>query len=486
MISVICRERILWWTSIPTAYVSTALLIASPCTGWTLGGGKSRDCGECPDILLTDRKQSDEVRRQHAALAHNHTSGALLITAMGDPVITDGTESFQDGQRLIHKRMTSIEIGTLKYILELEPISDQDYRTLLTSYRNEHVPEENDYPSNMMVAPSEWDYVVDEYVIKNPLGYGVTGLVSAGLNKKTGDAVAIKTFRRYNDRNDAQLEADWKMAETIGWHPNICQLISIRSPAAEDPERGYQTCGVDEAYLIYTPLASWTVEKLLEVDKYVTSTQCIGLLCEFLDGIAFLHEKNIMHRDIKPSNLAVISLTPPKAMLIDFGHATIGLWASDASVGTAGWRAPELADLVCNPKSRGEYDETVDLFALGVSLYRLFCQVRYKWWEDRIKEQDVIRMGAALSKLDMADGVADLLISFMEWDPTQRPRSARAKADLRVLCEQHEIRVCSMPCKAGYVWGEEDPYGGKAVKGEEESQGKNREHNKKGRRNAWR
>lgn len=428
-----------------------------------IGGGKFQDCEEYPEILLTERKQSDGVRRQHASLAHNYTSGAFLITALGGPVILDGTESFQHGQRLIYKRRTSIEIGNLRYILELEPISNQNYRTLLTSYQNDHALGTTEYPSNLTAMPSEWDRVFEEYVIKNPIGHGVTGLVSAALHRKTGDAVAIKTFRRYADRDDAHLEADWKMAETIGWHPNICQLVEIRSHAPEDPERGYQTCGVDEAYLVYTPLASWTVEKLLELDKYVPSAQCIGLLRGFLDGIEYLHSQKIMHRDIKPSNLAIISLSPPKAMLIDFGHATFGLCASDASVGTAGWRAPELADLVHNPKSRGEYDETVDLFGLGVSLFRLFCQVRCRWWEDRIREQDVLRMGDALLKLDMADGVAELLISFMDFDPAQRPRSARAKEELRVLCEMHECRVGSVVGNGEYVWGGDGSGGGKGV-----------------------
>ncbi len=470
-------------TLFPTAYLSTVLLIAESYIGWMIGGGKFSECEDYPDILLTERKQSDGVRRQHASLAHNYTSGAFLISALGEPVILDGTESFRDGQRLIHKRRTSIEIGNLRYILELEPISDQDYRTLLTSYQNEHALGTTDYPSNLTATPSEWDHVFEEYVTKNPIGSGVTGLVSAALSRKSGDAVAIKTFRRYTDRDDAHLEADWKMAETIGWHPNICQLISIRSPAPEDPERGYQTCGVDEAYLVYTPLASWTVEKLLEVDQYVPSTQCIGLLREFLDGIEYLHSQKIMHHDIKPSNLAVISLTPPKAMLIDFGHATFGLSASDTLVGTAGWRAPELADLIHNPKSRGEYDETVDLFGLGVSLFRLFCQVRRRWWEDRIREQDVLRMGTALLKLDMAAGVAELLISLMDWDPTQRPRSSRAKEELRVLSEMHERSGGSVVGE--YVWGEDGSGGGKGAVGGEESWSKVGKGDKKGRQSAW-
>lgn len=162
---------------------------------------------------------------------HNSISGALLISALGGPVIIDGTESFENDQRLIQKRRTSIEIGRLKYILELEPMSDEDYRTLMTSYRNDYALGSDGYPANLTVMPSEWDHTLNEYVIKNLIGYGVSGLVSATLHKKTGDAVAIKTVRRYTDRDDARLEADWTMAETIGWHENICQLIEIRSPA---------------------------------------------------------------------------------------------------------------------------------------------------------------------------------------------------------------------------------------------------------------
>jgi len=409
-----------------------------------------------------------------------------LISALGGPVIIDGTESFEDDQRLIQKRRTSIEIGRLKYILELEPISDEDYRTLMTSYKNEHALGSDDYPANLTVMPSEWDHTLNEYVIKNSIGHRVSGLVSAALHKKTGDAVAIKTVRRYTDRDDARLEADWTMAETIGWHENICQLIEIRSPAPEDPGRGYRACGVDEAHFVYTPLASWTVETLLAVDRVVPATQCIGLLREFLEGIAFLHSKNIMHRDIKPSNLAVISLVPPKAMLIDFGHANVGLWASGSSVGTAGWRAPELADLVANPKSGGEYNETIDLFGLGVSMYRLLCQIPRRWWGDRIKEQDVVKMSTALSRLNMAVGVVDLLISFMEWDATQRPTSAQAKDDLNMLCERHERRIYTIVSDGGCGLGEDSPGGGEAAENGWESQSKKAKRHSKGRRNAWR
>lgn len=411
-----------------------------------------------------------------------------MITAVGDSaVVINGTETLKDGQQLIYKRRTSIELGNLKYILELEPISDQDYRSLLTSYRIEHGLGANDYPSNLTVAPSEWDRILPDYVIKNPVGHGVTGIVSAALHRATGNCVAIKTFRRYTDRDDAHLEKAWKIAETIGWHPNICQLISIISPAAEDPERGYRACGVDEAFLVYTPLASWTVEKLLEMDKHVTSTQCIGLLQGFLDGIEYLHSKKIMHRDIKPSNLTVLSLAPPRGQLIDFGHAIHSLIAHDTDAGTPGWRAPELADLISNPKSRAEYDERIDVFSLGISMYRLFCQVRRRWWDDKIREGDVVRMGLALGKLDMLDGVAGLLGECMEWDPGLRLRAKQAKERLKGLCEQDEIKGGREGGQNGYLWGgEEGADGGEGGRGQEGGRQVFEKKKKKGRRSAWR
>ena len=81
-----------------------------------------------------------------------------------------------------------------------------------------------------------------------------------------------------------------------------------------------------------------------------------------------LHDKGIIHRDIKPSNIYIKNLDDEDNRIIklgDFGCAIkIDENPSD-SVGTLFYNAPEIVkDL--------EYDEKVDLWSLGVTLFELY------------------------------------------------------------------------------------------------------------------
>ena len=111
-----------------------------------------------------------------------------------------------------------------------------------------------------------------------------------------------------------------------------------------DPSRGFKAFGVDEVLLIYTPLASWTIEKLINNNKALDVRTQENMFWQVLEGIEFLHSKEIMHRDIKPLNIAVVSIDPedPQTRLIDFGWATFGLESDEYSAGTCSYQAPEM------------------------------------------------------------------------------------------------------------------------------------------------
>ena len=103
--------------------------------------------------------------------------------------------------------------------------------------------------------------------------------------------------------------------------------------------------------------------------------------------MVYLHSKNLMHRDLKPSN--IFFTREGRAVLGDFGLAT---WSTQDSVhsscliscltlggeekqqryrqhtdnlGTNLYMSPELT-------SGTEYDQKVDVFALGVILFELY------------------------------------------------------------------------------------------------------------------
>ena len=89
---------------------------------------------------------------------------------------------------------------------------------------------------------------------------------------------------------------------------------------------------------------------------------------QILEGIKYLHEKLICHRDIKPENILYNKLTG-NIKIIDFGISKklVRRNAKESMLtftGTLFYKAPEMF-------SGGGYDERVDEWAFGVTLFKL-------------------------------------------------------------------------------------------------------------------
>ena len=84
-----------------------------------------------------------------------------------------------------------------------------------------------------------------------------------------------------------------------------------------------------------------------------------------------LNDKGYMHRDIKPHNIYINSLKNDKNRIIKLGNFNCAIKIKDNpsdSIGTILYNAPEiLKDL--------EYDEKVDLWSLGITLFELYFGV---------------------------------------------------------------------------------------------------------------
>ena len=89
-----------------------------------------------------------------------------------------------------------------------------------------------------------------------------------------------------------------------------------------------------------------------------------------LQGVAHLHEKDVIHRDLKPGNILVGSYRDfSKVQIIDFGLA-MSLRGADRPTGEVGtflYMAPEQA-------AEGyEYGKGADIWACGIIMYELLC-----------------------------------------------------------------------------------------------------------------
>ena len=145
---------------------------------------------------------------------------------------------------------------------------------------------------------------------------------------------------------------------------------------------------VPSAFCVYMPLAIGSLANL--VDRRPDILTQITLMTDYLTGLACLHGKGVMHRDIKPNNLGVVSLAPPKGVILDLDGATRGKSSDDHLQGTIPFLAPEIirlkqwsklsAEVAEQTAKPEQYGPTVDIWALGLSAFML-CTGRLLPWK---------------------------------------------------------------------------------------------------------
>ena len=153
-------------------------------------------------------------------------------------------------------------------------------------------------------------------------------------------------------------------------------------------------------------------------------------LIQLFEGLAALHDVDMVHRDIKPSNCLVTS--QGRVVVLDFGLITNitddSEWEKDHLVGTALYMAPEQASLShkVGPKA--------DLYAVGVMLYealtgRLPFAGHIMSVLERKQYEAAPRPDGA--DVELPDDLEGLCMDLIAIDPDERPSARIALARLR-------------------------------------------------------
>ncbi|URE16809.1 hypothetical protein MUK42_11055 [Musa troglodytarum] len=194
------------------------------------------------------------------------------------------------------------------------------------------------------------------------IGSGTFGNVYEATNRHNGALCAMKEVNIIPDDAKSaeclkQLEQEIRFLSQFK-HPNIVQYYGSETIA----NRLY-------IYLEYVHPGS--------INKYVR--QYCGAISEsvvrnftrhILNGLIYLHSKQIMHRDIKGANLLVG--VDGVVKLADFGMAKhlSGAAPANSLKGSPFWMAPEMLQATTN-KETG-YDLSVDIWSLGCTIIEMF------------------------------------------------------------------------------------------------------------------
>lgn len=192
------------------------------------------------------------------------------------------------------------------------------------------------------------DRPLEGYTIQRGVGRGGFGEVYHALSDG-GKEVALKYLR-----DNPQVELRGVMHCLNLKSPHLITLYDVKQNNAGDwfVVMEYVSSGVSLRDLLMAE------PRGLGVDK------AVYFLREIARGLAYLHSRGIVHRDLKPGNI-----------FFDEGYVKIGDYGlskaiaasrhsgQTMSVGTVHYMAPEIGS--------GDYNKTIDLYALGVMLYEM-------------------------------------------------------------------------------------------------------------------
>ncbi len=120
-------------------------------------------------------------------------------------------------------------------------------------------------------------------------------------------------------------------------------------------------------YSVMPLYAGETLEQRLRRRPAVGLEEGMGIALKLVRAVATLHRAGVIHRDIKPEN--VLLERGGGLRLLDLGVVRLPMLEETPGgeiPGTPSYMAPELFD-------GQQGDEFSDLYALGVTLYRMFC-----------------------------------------------------------------------------------------------------------------
>eukprot|EP00298_Acanthocystis_sp_HF-20_P009353 c18257_g1_i2.p1 GENE.c18257_g1_i2~~c18257_g1_i2.p1 ORF type:complete len:333 (-),score=79.00 c18257_g1_i2:122-1120(-) len=215
--------------------------------------------------------------------------------------------------------------------------------------------------------------ISEKYTIGDVLGSGHYAEVRLGINKETGEKVAIKVCARGKmEIDDIIQEID--ILARVEDHPHVIQLKEI-----------YEKKG--RIFIVMELVTGGELfDRIVEV-QYYKEPEARNLMRCLIETIGHMHSHGIVHRDLKPEN--AIFQTPDEDSILkvsDFGFANVYDPNNQfvATCGTPLYVAPEILD--CVP-----YNYQCDMWSLGVIVFILLCGYPPFYGEDDQELFDQIR-----------------------------------------------------------------------------------------------
>ncbi|XP_064783777.1 ribosomal protein S6 kinase alpha-5 isoform X2 [Oncorhynchus masou masou] len=186
----------------------------------------------------------------------------------------------------------------------------------------------------------------------NALGEGSFSICRQCTHKKTGQKYAVKIVSK---RMEAQTQKEIAALKLCDGHPNIVKTHEIYHDQLH-------------TYLVLELLRGGELLERIQRKQHFSETEASRIMRRLVSAVSHMHDVGVVHRDLKPENLLFTDESENSEIkIIDFGFARLKPPDNQllkTPCFTLAYAAPEIL------KYDG-YDESCDLWSLGVILYTM-------------------------------------------------------------------------------------------------------------------
>lgn len=289
------------------------------------------------------------------------------------------------------------------------------------------------------------------YKIEKILGQGSFGITYLAEHTNLGKKVAIKEFfmKELNSRGeDGSITgmSDGSLSQ------NYClkfQKEAVNLSHLDHPNIVRVTDSFSENGTFYYVMEYIYGQNLNDYVKRhnISEEEAVDIIKSVADALIYMHEeKHMLHLDLKPSN--IMRRNKGNIFLIDFGlskhfsddgqpetSTTIGL-------GTTGYAPIEQA----NKSRNGEFRPTIDVYALGATLYKLLTRETPPPASDLVSDDELLEN--KLREKGVSDNLIKVVTEAMCPNVKKRTQSVRAFRDALTGCSVQTIKPEAAPTKA--------------------------------------
>jgi len=202
----------------------------------------------------------------------------------------------------------------------------------------------------------------ERYEVGEVVGRGGYGMVCRGVDRRTGQNVALKMLSHEAGKDPDVVERMLREQQALVALHGTCAVTVVELFRLE----GGAPCLVMEwldGHDLEEQLTAWEAAK-----QYGDTSQLLSILKPLTQTLERAHDMGLVHRDIKPANIFLVD-APPGARLLDFGLSRMKSAAPLTAVGMVLGSPSYIAPETWRGNST-ELDGRADLFALAVIVFR--------------------------------------------------------------------------------------------------------------------